>query len=255
MNPIEHEVSDVLTHDVHNEDKQNQMQLQTDNILTVDRIKIAGKMVSWGTQTDVLELESMVPIQPMTVVEYGDGKKHKDDTNNDSIPSSASQIGQMDRSTAVKQSTNAGLDTCREIYHEVTFPPVSSTAVMPSSKAVMPEPTESTGKERTPSPVDLCTSKTEVKKKKTLPTKAYKLPPACTFLQDPQDVLRSVMKPKPGEHRQMVPAHQVLLSRSQTTMSTPIAKCPCPHDIAEEEHPPADLRIQSPPICSCLGIF
>ena len=182
VNPIEHEVSDVLTHDVHNEDKQNQTELQTDNILTVDRIEIAGEMVSWGTQTDVLELESMAPIQPMTVVEYSDGKKHEDDTDNDSIPSSASQIGQTDRSTTVKQSANAGLDMRREIYHEVMFPPVSSTAVMPSSKAVMPEPTESTGKERTLSLVDLCTSKTEVKKKKTLPTKAYKLPPACTFL-------------------------------------------------------------------------
>ena len=197
------------------EDKQNQMELQTDNILTVDRIEIASEMVSWGTQTDVVELESMAPIQPTTEVEYSDGKKHEDNTNNDSIPSSALQIGQTDRSTAVKQSANAGLDMHREIYHKVTFPPVSSTAVMPSSKAVMPEPTDSTGKERTPSPVDLCTSKTEVKKKKRLPTKAYKLPPACTFTQDPRDVLKSVMKPKPGEHRQMVPAHQVLLDARQ----------------------------------------
>ena len=93
VNLIEHEGSDVPTHDVHNEDKQNQMELQTDNILTVDRIKIAGKMVSWGTQIDVLELESMAPIQLTTVVEYGDEKKHEDDTDNDSIPSSASQIG------------------------------------------------------------------------------------------------------------------------------------------------------------------
>ena len=101
-NPIEHEGTDGPTHDVHNEDKQNQMELQTDNILTVDRIKIAGEMVSWGTQTNVLELESMAPIQPTTVVEYGDGKKHEDDTDNDSIPSSAFQMGQTDRSTSVK---------------------------------------------------------------------------------------------------------------------------------------------------------
>ena len=150
---------------------------------------------------------------------------------------------------------NAGLDMHREIYHEVTFLPVSSTVVMPSSKAVTPEPTESTGKERTPSPVDLCTSKTEVKKKKTLPTKAYKLPSACTFSQGPQDVLRSMMKLKPGEHRQMVPAHQVLLSGCQIKMSIPIEKCPCSHDIVEHECPPADLRIQSPPIHLHLGIF
>ena len=54
-----------------------------------------------------------------------------------------------------------------------------------SSPIVTPEPTETTQKERTPSPVDLCTSKIEVKKTKKLTTKGYKLPASMHLFARP----------------------------------------------------------------------
>ena len=78
------------------EDKQNQTELDANNIVTVDRIKITGEMVLWGTQTDVLELESMTPILPSKASKEGDEgnlKTPEHDTDSESIPLSASQIG------------------------------------------------------------------------------------------------------------------------------------------------------------------
>ena len=96
-------------------DKQNQTELDANNIVTVDRIEIASEMVSWGTQTDVLELESMMPILPSKASEEGDEvnlKTPEHDTDSESIPSSALQIGQREKTSSGKQVPNAGMDMC-----------------------------------------------------------------------------------------------------------------------------------------------
>ena len=128
------------------------------------------------------------------------------------------------------------------------------------SPIVTPEPTETTEKERTqkertPSPVDLCMSKIEVKKMKRLGTKGYKLPAACTFSQDPRDILRSVQKQKPGEHRQMVPAHQTIFTGVQMPKVKQMASHSSLDDIEQCGCPPADLRMKNVEHHSRLGLF
>ena len=104
---------DVDTDESNLEDKQNQTELDANNIVTVDRIEIAGEMVSWGTQTDVLELKSMTPILPSKASEEGDEgnlKTLEHDTDSESIPSSTSRIGQREKTSSGNQVPNAGLD-------------------------------------------------------------------------------------------------------------------------------------------------
>ena len=183
--------STVQTADVQTEppdDKIVQTEVNNSNILTVNRIEVVSEMLSWGTQTDLEELALMTPIYP----------SNDDDT--DSILSSPSKHHEHDDVASKSAIKPAGLDMCRGEYRDVDFPPVSTLHV--PMKPLMEHAIQ---KERTPSPVDLCTTpKSPVKKKFK---SAEKLPAACTVSEDPRDVLRYVHKSS-KESLKIAPAHQ-----------------------------------------------
>ena len=63
-NSVDNPVKNKSTHaDV--QDKMIQTEVDDSNILTVNKIEIVYFMESWGTQTDVVELEDMSPILPI----------------------------------------------------------------------------------------------------------------------------------------------------------------------------------------------
>ena len=84
------------------------------------------------------------------------------------------------------------------------FPPVPSTVVSQKPLEV--------NKGRSPSPVDLCTTKPpEDKKEKKSPEKkpADKLKKPCTFSEDPREVLRYVPKATAAQLK-LAPAHHAV---------------------------------------------
>ena len=60
-------INEVKTNSTHTDVKDEMIQTEVDksNILTVNKIEIVYSMESWGTQTDVVELEDMSPIRPI----------------------------------------------------------------------------------------------------------------------------------------------------------------------------------------------
>ena len=198
--------------EIDSHEKSNETEINRSNILTVNRIEVVEEMHSWGTQTDVSELESMDPITPVQCLvstEYLEQlnvqvKENLSET--DSVVSSASKL---EISSAAKlqesqrQTTAAGLDMRMGEYHELDFPPVSSTNV--ALKHI-----DTVVKERTPSPEDLCTRcdvSPPKKKKKKLKISREKLPAACTISEDPRAVLWHVEK-RMKTHINLTPAHK-----------------------------------------------
>ena len=183
--------------EIENASKETQTEIQDNNILTVDRLEIVEHMETQGTQTDLAELEAMQPFWEVHGPNPLDVDNNKDDTETESILSSASKSEDVP-----KIATGAGLDMRRGEYHEVEFPPVASTLVKH-------KPVESTPKQQTLSPVDLCTTtKGTVNKKKSEEenTTSKKVIPLCAISEDPRDVLRGVSKQKPSDLK-LTPAH------------------------------------------------
>ena len=199
--------STVQTADVQTElpdDKIVQTEVNNSNILTVNRMEVVSEMLSWGTQTDLEELASMTPIYP----------SNDDDT--DSILSFASKHHEHDDVASKSAIKPAGLDMRRGEYCDVDFPPVSTLNV-----PMKPLMEHAIRKERTPSPVDLCTTpKSPVKKKFK---SAEKLPAACTVSEDPHDVLRYVHKSS-KESLKIAQAHQPPPSPSVTSKPRDMTK-------------------------------
>ena len=141
-----------IQREVHSEDKSNETDINNSNILTVYTIELVENMQTWGTQTDVAELEAMDPITPVPsicptdyVEQIKDNMKYNL-SKTDSVVSSASELEDSQK----QRSKAAGLDMRMGEYHELDFPPVSSTNVaLKHMDTVM--------KERTPSLEDLCT--------------------------------------------------------------------------------------------------
>ena len=148
--------------------------------------------------------------------------KNPDHSQTESIISSASKSEESQRS----QKQLAGIDMRIGEYIEVKFPPVVCT-IFPQ------KPIEST-KERTPSPVDLCTMKHSEKKK--FPKSIPKLPASCTISEDPRDVLRYVPKSTTMQLK-LTPAHHV----AERSMLSP--KPGYPNANFMSPSPPADLTI------------
>ena len=110
---------DVDTDESNLEDKQNQTELDTNNIVTVDRIEITGEMVSWETQTDVLELEPMTPILPSKASEEGDeGNLKKPEHDTDSVDPIISLTDWTERENIICLGTRPLMQgwTCDEEY-------------------------------------------------------------------------------------------------------------------------------------------
>ena len=213
--------------EIENAVKETQTEIEDNNILTVDRIEIVERVETQGTQTDLAELEAMQPFwevdgpNPLDV-------DNKDDTEIESILSSASKSEDVP-----KIATGAGLDMRRGEYHEVEFPPVASTLVKH-------KPVESTPKQRTPSPIDLCTTtKGTVKKKKSEEenTTPKKVIPLCAISEDLRDVLRGVSKQKPSDLK-LTPAHGINLGRSGSLSKVNIQQQMC----VKDDIPATDLR-------------
>ena len=62
------------------DDRGNEMDINSSNIITVNHIEVVQEMLSWGTQTDLDELDSMEPIFPSQIITDDDidGNKHKE---------------------------------------------------------------------------------------------------------------------------------------------------------------------------------
>ena len=79
------------------DDRANETDINSSNIITVDHIEVVQEMLSWGTQTDLDELESMEPIIPNEIVTDDDidGNKMKDNlSETESVFSSASKLAE-----------------------------------------------------------------------------------------------------------------------------------------------------------------
>ena len=181
-------------------------------------------------------MDPITPVQCLVSVEYVEQlnvqvKENLSET--DSVVSSASKL---ELSSAVKlqesqrQTTAAGLDMHMGEYHELDFPPVSSTNV--TLKHI-----DTVVKERTPSPEDLCTRRdvSPPKKKKKVKISPEKLPAACTISEDPHAVLRHVEK-RMKTNINLTPAHKPSpapsISPKPRDMTSPVqlmgnGKSPC----------------------------
>ena len=186
--------------EVTTEEKSNETEINNSNILTVNRIELVEEMYSCRTQTDVSELESMDPITPVQClvptdyVEQLNAQVKENVSETDSVVSSASKLevslaAKLEVSSQ-RQTMSAGLDMRMGEYHELDFPPVSSTNVaLKHMDTVVKE------RERTPSPEDLCTHlDVSPLKKKKVKISPEKLLAACTISEDPCTVLRHVEK-------------------------------------------------------------
>ena len=123
--------------EISSHEKSNETDINSSNILTVNRIELVEEMHSWGTQTDVSELESMDPITPVQClvatdyVEQLNAQVKENLSETDSVVSSASKLEVSSVSLAAKlqelqrQTASAGLDMHMGKYHELEFPPVS----------------------------------------------------------------------------------------------------------------------------------
>ena len=139
-----------------------------------------------------------------------------DHSKTESIMSSASKSEENPRS----QKQLAGIDMRVGEYREVKFPPVLSTIVAHKPMEAM--------KERTPSPVDLCTTKHSEKKK--FPKSVPKLPASCTISEDPHDVQRYVPKSTTMQLKLTQAHHVAERSRLSPKLGDPtgsfISACP-----------------------------
>ena len=176
------------------EDAASEQETQTENPST-------QQMESWGTQTDIVELAAMSPILPLQNIEM-------DHSETESIVSSVSTARTDDvpkcKTDDALKSPCAGIDMRVGEYRELQFPPVPSTVVSQKPLEV--------NKGRSPSPVDLCTTKPpEDKNEEKSPEKkpGDKLKNLCTFSEDPREVLRYIPKATAAQLK-LAPAHHAV---------------------------------------------
>ena len=77
------------------DNRANEMDINSSNIITINRIEVVQEMLSWGTQTDLDELDSMEPIIPSQIITDDDidGNKAKGNlSETESVFSLASKI-------------------------------------------------------------------------------------------------------------------------------------------------------------------
>ena len=192
----------------------NETDINSSNIITVNCTEVVNEMLSWGTQTDLDELESMELIISSEIITHDniDGNRTKDNlSETESVFSSASKLAEaqmqsshskprddevvsvssLSRQEEEQQpssSQGVGLDMRRGEYFELDFPPVTTTNI-PQHHI------DTISKQRTPSPEDLCThSDVSPARKKKVKISGEKLPAACTISEDPRDVIRYVQK-------------------------------------------------------------
>ena len=82
------------------DDRANETDINSSNIITVNRIEVVQEMLSWGTQTDLDELDSMEPIIPSQIITDDDidGNKVKDNlSETESVFSLASKMAEYGR--------------------------------------------------------------------------------------------------------------------------------------------------------------
>ena len=85
------------------ENRANETDINSSNIITVNCIEVVQEMLSWGTQTNVDELEAMDPIVPnvMVAADNNDANKMKDIwSETDSVYSSASKLAEAEMQTS-----------------------------------------------------------------------------------------------------------------------------------------------------------
>ena len=140
-----------------------QTQLNANNIEEVDEIQIVRDLHSQPTQTDNFELMNMEPISSRSFLSSPVSTTMKSPDMNFDLESN---ISSCSKSEEPMQKASAGLDMRRGEYREVEFPPVT----IATQKSSIFNPIL---KERSPSPMDLCTivRSTEVVKPKEVPTK------------------------------------------------------------------------------------
>ena len=83
--------------EVKSDDRANEMDINSSNIITVNRIEVVQEMLSWGTQTHLDELDSMEPIVPSQIITDDDidGNKMKENlSETESVFSSASKMAE-----------------------------------------------------------------------------------------------------------------------------------------------------------------
>ena len=79
------------------DDRANETYINSSNIITVNRIEVVEEMLSWGTQTDLDESDSMEPIVPSQIITDDDidGNKTKENlSETESYFSSASKMAE-----------------------------------------------------------------------------------------------------------------------------------------------------------------
>ena len=79
------------------DDRANETGINSSNIITVNRIEVVQEMLSWGTQTNLDELDSMEPIVPSQIITDDDidGNKTKENlSETESVFSSASKMAE-----------------------------------------------------------------------------------------------------------------------------------------------------------------
>ena len=150
---------------------------------------------SQPTQTDPLELMNMEPIFSRSILCSPLSSIMKSPDRTFDVESNISSCSKSEETT---KTASAGLDMQRGEYKEVDFPPVK----MSSQKSAIFNPIL---KERSPSPMDLCTivrSKESVKPKE-VPMKFV----TSTISRDPFDDIPQLKSQKPHDTR-LIAAHQ-----------------------------------------------
>ena len=177
--------------EIENADEKTQTEIEETNIITVDKIELVEHMETQGCQMDLAELAAMEPFYKLQTPDPSESGDNKEDAETESITCVSLKCEDV--------KVGAGLDMRRGVeYHEVNFLPVASTIVKH-------KPGDSAPKQRTPSPINLCTtSKVPVSKKKKKidedsTPKKKKVPPLCAVFKDPRDVLRGVTKQKQSD--------------------------------------------------------
>ena len=172
-----------------------QTQLSSNNIQEVDEIQIVRDIHSQPTQTDTLELMNMEPIFSRSILSSPISNTMKSPERNFDVESNISSCSKSEETTKM---ASAGLDMRRGEYKELEFPPVT----MSSQKTSLFNPIL---KERSPSPMDLCTivwTKESVKHKE-VPMKFV----TSSISRAPFDDIPNWKTHKPHDRR-LVAAHQ-----------------------------------------------
>ena len=172
-----------------------QTQLNGKNIEEVDEIQIVRDMHSQPTQTDTLELMNMEPIFSRSILSSPVSTTMKSPDMNFDLESNISSCSKSEEPT---KKASAGLDMRCGEYKEVEFPPVT----IATQKSSIFNPIL---KERSPSPMDLCTivRSTEAVKPKEVPTKFI----TSLISHDPFDDIPHLKSQKPHDTR-LIAAHQ-----------------------------------------------